>query len=97
MLTVGYSTYFSYLELALLPCWRFLCDQPVVVTQRLVMMTRGLADPLASAYCRLYLTHCAQKLPLCDVGMSYSQLIFTYLLLEGVIITYSCVVLLPFS
>ncbi|KAA0025138.1 Retrovirus-related Pol polyprotein from transposon TNT 1-94 [Cucumis melo var. makuwa] len=61
-----------YLELALLPCWRFLSDQPVVVTQRLVVMARGLADPLASAYCRLYLTHCAHKLPSCDVGVLIS-------------------------
>ncbi|KAE8646062.1 VPS35 endosomal protein sorting factor-like isoform X1 [Cucumis sativus] len=61
-----------YLELALLPCWRFLSDQPVVVTQRLVVMARGLADPLASAYCRLYLTHCAHKLPSCDVGVLVS-------------------------
>ncbi|CAK9309602.1 unnamed protein product [Citrullus colocynthis] len=61
-----------YLELALLPCWRFLCDQPEVVTHRLVVMARGLADPLASAYCRLYLTHCAQKLPSCDVGVLIS-------------------------
>lgn len=52
-----------YLELAILPCWRFLVDRPVDVVQRLVMMTRGIADPLASAYCRLYIAHCAQKLP----------------------------------
>ncbi|XP_022940977.1 UPF0505 protein C16orf62 homolog [Cucurbita moschata] len=61
-----------YLELALLPCWQFLDDQPVVVIQRLVMMARGIADPLASAYCRLYLTHCAQKLPSCDIGLLVS-------------------------
>ncbi|KAK7847415.1 upf0505 protein c16orf62 like protein, partial [Quercus suber] len=59
---------FSYLELALLPCWRFLVDKPEDSVQRLVMMTRGLADPLASAYCRLYMAHCAQKLPSCDIG-----------------------------
>lgn len=57
-----------YLELAILPCWRFLHDQPAENLQRLVMMTRGLADPLASAYCRLYLAHCAQKLPFYDTG-----------------------------
>ncbi|XP_050246843.1 uncharacterized protein LOC126694549 isoform X1 [Quercus robur] len=57
-----------YLELALLPCWRFLVDKPEDCVQRLVMMTRGLADPLASAYCRLYMAHCAQKLPSCDIG-----------------------------
>lgn len=57
-----------YLELAILPCWRFLVDQPEDSLQRLVMMTRGLADPLASAYCRLFIAHCAQKLPSCDTG-----------------------------
>ncbi|GKV38764.1 hypothetical protein SLEP1_g46642 [Rubroshorea leprosula] len=57
-----------YLELAILPCWHFLLDQPIESLQRLVMMTRGLADPLASAYCRLYLAHCAQKLRLNDTG-----------------------------
>ncbi|THG14694.1 hypothetical protein TEA_004764 [Camellia sinensis var. sinensis] len=51
-----------YLELAILPCWRFLLNRPMDVLERLVMMTRGIADPLASAYCRLYLAHCAQKL-----------------------------------
>ncbi|XP_040988402.1 VPS35 endosomal protein-sorting factor-like isoform X3 [Juglans microcarpa x Juglans regia] len=57
-----------YLELALLPCWCFLVDQPEDSLQRLVMMTRGLSDPLASAYCRLYMAHCAQKLPRSDTG-----------------------------
>ncbi|RDY10056.1 UPF0505 protein C16orf62-like protein, partial [Mucuna pruriens] len=57
-----------YLELAILPCWRFLLDQPLDSLQRLVMMTRGLGDPVASAYCRLYMAHCAQKLPLHDIG-----------------------------
>ncbi|CAL5390425.1 unnamed protein product [Camellia sinensis] len=52
-----------YLELAILPCWSFLLNRPMDVLERLVMMTRGIADPLASAYCRLYLAHCAQKLP----------------------------------
>ncbi|XP_062169549.1 uncharacterized protein LOC133875428 isoform X2 [Alnus glutinosa] len=56
-----------YLELAILPCCRFLVDQPEDNLQRLVMMTRGLADPLASAYCRLFIAHCAQKLPSCDI------------------------------
>ncbi|KAJ1389541.1 Vacuolar protein sorting-associated protein 35 [Sesbania bispinosa] len=57
-----------YLELAILPCWRFLLDQPADSLQRLVMMTRGLGDPVASAYCRLYMAHCAQKLPSHDIG-----------------------------
>ena len=51
-----------------MPCWLFLNDRPADSLQRLVLMTRGLADPLASAYCRLYMAHCARKLPLCDTG-----------------------------
>ncbi|KAA8523649.1 hypothetical protein F0562_010072 [Nyssa sinensis] len=57
-----------YLELAMLPCWRFLLDRPTDSLQRLVMMTRGIADPLASAYCRLYMAYRAQELPPCDRG-----------------------------
>ncbi|KAI4306118.1 hypothetical protein L6164_029425 [Bauhinia variegata] len=57
-----------YLELAILPCWRFLLDQPADNLQRLVMMIRGLADPVACAYCHLYMAHCAQKLPWHDIG-----------------------------
>ncbi|KAK3030042.1 hypothetical protein RJ639_038141, partial [Escallonia herrerae] len=57
-----------YLELAIFPCWRFLLDRPVDSLQRLVMMTRGIADPLASAYCRLYMAYRVQKLHLCDTG-----------------------------
>ncbi|XP_056163960.1 uncharacterized protein LOC115666138 isoform X2 [Syzygium oleosum] len=51
-----------YLELAILPCWRFLLIQPADCLHRLVKMIRGLADPLSSAYCRLYMVHCARKL-----------------------------------
>ncbi|EOY12279.1 Uncharacterized protein TCM_030833 isoform 2 [Theobroma cacao] len=57
-----------YLELAILPCWRFLIEQPAESLQRLVMMTRGLADPLASAYCRLYIAYRALKFPMYDTG-----------------------------
>lgn len=57
-----------YLELAIFPCWRFLVDQPLDSLQRLVMMARGVVDPLASAYCRLYMAHCARKLPLSDIA-----------------------------
>ncbi|XP_019193778.1 PREDICTED: UPF0505 protein isoform X1 [Ipomoea nil] len=57
-----------YLELALLPCWRFLLDKPMDCIHRLVMMIRGISDPLASFYCRLYLVHCAQKLPDHSIG-----------------------------
>lgn len=58
----------SYLELAILPCWRFLINQPREVLDRLVMMVRGLADPLASMYCRLYMVHRMQKLGFCNSG-----------------------------
>ncbi|KAJ6754149.1 ESOPHAGEAL CANCER ASSOCIATED PROTEIN [Salix purpurea] len=57
-----------YLELAIFPCWRFLLDKPQDSLQRLVMMARGVVDPLASTYCRLYMAHCARKLPLSDIG-----------------------------
>ena len=71
LLVVYLMLYFSYLELAILPCWRFLVDKPEDSVQRLVMMTRGLADPLASAYCSLYMAHCAQKLPSRDIGTHF--------------------------
>ncbi|XP_027061538.2 uncharacterized protein [Coffea arabica] len=57
-----------YLELAVLPCWRFLVDNPMSSLQRLAMMTRGIADPIALAYCHLYMVHRAQKLPQHDLG-----------------------------
>ncbi|KAK7300034.1 hypothetical protein RJT34_10865 [Clitoria ternatea] len=57
-----------YLELAILPCWRFLLDQPLGSLRRLVMMTRGLGDPVASAYCRLYMAYRGQKLLSHDIG-----------------------------
>ncbi|KAL1207085.1 hypothetical protein V5N11_004293 [Cardamine amara subsp. amara] len=57
-----------YLELAILPCWRFLINQPMEVLDRLIMMVRGLADPLASLYCRLYMVHRMQKFGFCNSG-----------------------------
>ncbi|XP_022867447.1 UPF0505 protein isoform X2 [Olea europaea var. sylvestris] len=57
-----------YLELSMLHCWRFLLDHPMDSLRRLVMMIRGIADPLVSAYCRLYLVRCAQRLPQRDTG-----------------------------
>ncbi|GJX38862.1 WD repeat-containing protein 44 [Tanacetum coccineum] len=57
---------FRYLELAISLCWRFLDDHVMDKLMRLVMMVRGIADPLASAYCRFFLIHYAQKLPKCD-------------------------------
>ncbi|XP_064985032.1 uncharacterized protein LOC104001042 isoform X3 [Musa acuminata AAA Group] len=57
-----------YLELAILRCWRFLEDSFVSIVERLVMMMRGLADPLVSAFCHLYLAHCARSLYLGDDG-----------------------------
>nr|GFA11173.1 uncharacterized protein [Tanacetum cinerariifolium] len=57
---------FRYLELAIFPCWRFLDDHVMDKLMRLVMMIRGIVDPLASAYCRFFLVHRDQKLPKCD-------------------------------
>ncbi|KAI3675626.1 hypothetical protein L1987_85217 [Smallanthus sonchifolius] len=57
-----------YLELAIFPCWRFLRNDVMDNLMRMVMMIRGIADPLASAYCRFFLIHCAQKLPQRDAG-----------------------------
>ncbi|PIN25563.1 hypothetical protein CDL12_01696 [Handroanthus impetiginosus] len=57
-----------YLELAMLPCWRFLHNRLGDTLERLVLMTRGIADPLASAYCRLYLVQCARRLPIHERG-----------------------------
>lgn len=59
-----------YLELAILPCWRFLSNDIVDILPRLVAMMRGLGDPLASAYCHLYLAYCAQRLAPHEKGMS---------------------------
>ncbi|EOA39618.1 hypothetical protein CARUB_v10008246mg [Capsella rubella] len=68
-LSFGLSLYaHSYLELAILPCWRFLINQPMEVLDRLLMMVRGLADPLASLYCRLYMVHRMQKFGFCNSG-----------------------------
>ncbi|KAJ7530606.1 hypothetical protein O6H91_14G009800 [Diphasiastrum complanatum] len=44
-----------YLEIAILRCVHFLEKSPLPTFQRLMMMARGLGDPLASAYVRLYL------------------------------------------
>jgi hypothetical protein len=38
------------------------------VLDRLVMMVRGLADPLTSLYCRLYMVHRMQKFGFCSSG-----------------------------
>ncbi|KAF5203371.1 hypothetical protein FRX31_007042 [Thalictrum thalictroides] len=57
-----------YLELSILRCWRFLHEHPWKILHRVVMMIRGLADPLASYYCRLYMVYCAQKLLSPDTG-----------------------------
>lgn len=44
-------------------------SQPADNLQRLKMMTRGLGDPVASAYCHLYMAHSAEKLPRYNAGM----------------------------
>jgi len=49
-----------YMELALFKCYRFLHDgPPVAQVQRLLRMTRGIGDPLAAAYMRMYIAKCA--------------------------------------
>lgn len=73
--------YFSYLELAILPCWRYLLDQPADSLQRLVQMTRGIGDPLAYAYCCLFMAHSARKLPSCDAGILLQTLYCILLIL----------------
>lgn len=60
--------YARYLELAILRCWRFLDNNFTSILQRLVMMMRGIADPLASAYCHLYLANSARFLCSGDDG-----------------------------
>lgn len=69
-----------------MPCWRFLNDNPENIIQRLVEMTRGITDPLASAYCRLYLVQCSQRVPRHDAGSdSWSPLLmYTMECLYGV-------------
>ncbi|XP_020591949.1 UPF0505 protein C16orf62 homolog [Phalaenopsis equestris] len=69
-----------YLELALLHCRRFLEDHHLHSLQRLARMMRGLADPLASAYCHLYLAHRAALVHCNDTGyliMSISDINFS--------------------
>ncbi|XP_068666819.1 uncharacterized protein [Aristolochia californica] len=52
-----------YLELAILRCYRFLQDNFLATVQRLTMMMRGIADPLAYIYCHLYMVCCVHRLP----------------------------------
>jgi len=49
-----------YMELALFKCYRFLQDEPPTAQlERLMKMTRGIADPMAAAYMRMYIAKCA--------------------------------------
>ena len=49
-----------YMELALFKCYRFIQDEPPTVQiRRLMKMSRGVADPLAAAYVRMYIAKCA--------------------------------------
>eukprot|EP01018_Ginkgo_biloba_P010020 Gb_31669 [translate_table: standard] len=57
-----------YLEMAISRSWHFLLENPMNVFERLTMMIRGLADPLASAFARLYLARCAQALIPSETG-----------------------------
>ncbi|XP_077228436.1 uncharacterized protein LOC143861401 isoform X3 [Tasmannia lanceolata] len=74
-----------YLELAILRCWHFLQDNSLGILERLTMMIRGLADPLASAYCRLYMARCAQTLPLCDTGYLIASISDITILLKRIL------------
>lgn len=61
-----------YLELAILHCRRFLEDHHMQCLQRLTRMMRGLADPLASAYCHLYMAHRAALVHCKDTGKAHA-------------------------
>ena len=51
-------------------CMRFLENEPPKSTfQRLVLMIRGITDPLAAAYARIYLAHKGQTIMPRDTGM----------------------------
>ena len=46
-----------YMELALFKCYRFLQDEPPVTqARRLLQTARGVGDPLAAAYMRMYIS-----------------------------------------
>ncbi|XP_072960144.1 uncharacterized protein [Typha angustifolia] len=74
-----------YLELAILRCWRFLEDDFSCILHRLTMMIRGVADPLASAYCHLYVAHSARILRPEDAGYLITSLNDITMHLERVI------------
>ncbi|KAG0484779.1 hypothetical protein HPP92_008858 [Vanilla planifolia] len=57
-----------YLELAILRCRHFMDDNHEANLHRLTRMMRGLADPLAFAYCHLYMACRATLLPCKDYG-----------------------------
>lgn len=58
-----------YLEIAILRCTHFLeRDPPKSEFERLTMMIRGLADPLAAAYARLYLARKGQSIIPSETG-----------------------------
>ncbi|KAF3791529.1 UPF0505 protein [Nymphaea thermarum] len=63
-----------YLELAILHCRLFLEGNLISNVERLTMMIRGVADPLASAYCRTYMVRCAQALLPSDSGFIITSL-----------------------
>ncbi|XP_057871562.1 uncharacterized protein LOC131077967 isoform X1 [Cryptomeria japonica] len=63
-----------YLEMAILRCWHFLEENPLHVCQRLAMMIRGIADPLSSAFARLYLARAAKTLIPYETGFLITSL-----------------------
>jgi hypothetical protein len=48
-------------------------DPPVTTFQRLMMMIRGVTDPLASAYVRLYLARRLQAILPAETGTSLNK------------------------
>ena len=59
-----------YLEISIMHCMRFLENEPPKSSfQRLVLMIRGITDPLAAAYARIYLARKGQTIMPRDTGM----------------------------
>lgn len=57
------SLFFSYVEAAILSCYKFLTDQEYTQALiRLTKMTRGIGDPLVAAYARAYLCRVRRRL-----------------------------------
>ena len=62
-----------YLETALLKCYKFSCDMDSypALLERLTLMIRGIGNPRAAAFARIYLLRCAYQ----SLGSSSSQVV----------------------